>query len=124
MPIRAKNHRSELLYSPRIAEATSNDLIMVNDHSNIKTKMKMEGKMPETISISEFKATCLKVIDKVKNTGIPIIVTKRGEPYALVTKPPVPEKKDSWIGMYEGKIKAVGDILEPVVPPEEWDVLK
>ena len=36
--------------------------------------------MPETISISEFKATCLKVIDQVKKTGIPIIVTKRGKP--------------------------------------------
>lgn len=48
--------------------------------------------MPETISISEFKATCLKVIDQVKKTGIPIIVTKRGKPYALVT-PPAPHKK-------------------------------
>jgi len=34
--------------------------------------------MPETMPISKFKATCLKVIDQVKNTGISIIVTKRG----------------------------------------------
>ncbi|MFU8770344.1 MAG: type II toxin-antitoxin system Phd/YefM family antitoxin, partial [Desulfotignum sp.] len=56
--------------------------------------------MTQTISISEFKATCLKLIDQVKNTGVSIIVTKRGEPYALVTRPPAPEKNPSWIGRY------------------------
>jgi len=61
--------------------------------------------MIETISISEFKATCLKVIDQVKNTGMSIIVTKRGEPYALVTKPPARKKSESWIGKYKNKIK-------------------
>ncbi len=78
----------------------------------------------ETISVSEFKATCLKIIDKVKNTGIPIVVTKRGEPYALVTKPPVPEKKESWLGKFKNDAMIVGDILEPVMGESEWDVLK
>jgi len=78
--------------------------------------------MPETISISKFKATCLKVIDQVKKTGIPIVVTKRGEPYALVTKPPV-KKKKSWIGMCEGQIRTTGDILEPV-GVDDWEALK
>ena len=80
--------------------------------------------MPETISISKFKATCLKVIDQVKTTGIPIIVTKRGEPYALVTKPPAPETKESWIGKYKGKIEIIGDLVEPAVDESEWDALK
>jgi PHD/YefM family antitoxin component YafN of YafNO toxin-antitoxin module len=40
--------------------------------------------MTQTISISEFKATCLKIIDQVKNTGKSVIITKRREPYALV----------------------------------------
>lgn len=80
--------------------------------------------MPETISISKFKATCLKVIDQVKNTGISVIVTKRGEPYALVTKPPAPEKKESWIGKYKGEIEIIGDIIEPAVDESEWDLLK
>ncbi len=79
--------------------------------------------MPETISISEFKATCLKVIDQVKKTGIPIVVTKRGKPYALVSKPPVPTKKESWLGKFKDEIEIVGDIIEPV-GVEDWDVLK
>ncbi len=80
--------------------------------------------MPETMPISEFKATCLKVIDQVKNTGVPIIVTKRGEPYALVTPPPGPKKVKSWIGQYENEIKIAGDIVAPASCQSEWDVLK
>ncbi len=80
--------------------------------------------MPETIPISKFKATCLKVIDQVKNTGTPIIVTKRGEPYALVTPPPEPKKTKSWIGQYENEIKITGDIVAPASCQTEWDVLK
>jgi prevent-host-death family protein len=80
--------------------------------------------MSQTISISEFKATCLKIIDQVKNTGISVIVTKRGKPYALVTRPPVPENRGSWIGSRRDQIKITGDILEPVVDEKEWDVLK
>lgn len=80
--------------------------------------------MIETISVSEFKATCLKIIDQVKTTGIPIIVTKRGEPYALVTKPPMPEKSESWIGKYKDQIKITGDIMAPVLDEKKWDALK
>lgn len=87
--------------------------------------METEGDvMTQTISISEFKATCLKIIDQVKKTGVSIIVTKRGEPYALVTRPPAKENKRSWIGSYREQIKITGDIMEPVVDETEWEVLK
>ena len=80
--------------------------------------------MPETISISEFKATCLKVIDQVKNTGLSIVVTKRGEPYALVSKPPELQKQETWIGKYKNVIKITGDIIEPATDETEWNALK
>ncbi len=80
--------------------------------------------MTETISISEFKATCLKVIDQVKTTGMSIIVTKRGEPYALVTRPPAPEKTESWIGKYKKEIEITGDIIKPAVDESDWEILK
>ncbi len=80
--------------------------------------------MPDTISISEFKATCLRVIDQVKNTGVSVMITKRGEPCALVTPPPEPEKPKSWIGKYANEIKITGDIIEPASCEAEWDVLK
>ncbi|MBW2337861.1 MAG: type II toxin-antitoxin system Phd/YefM family antitoxin, partial [Deltaproteobacteria bacterium] len=40
--------------------------------------------MPETIPISKFKATCLRLLDNVNKTGKSIIVTRNGEPIALV----------------------------------------
>ena len=42
---------------------------------------------PDSLAISEFKATCLKVLDQVRKTGKPVLVTKRGEPLALVVPP-------------------------------------
>ena len=80
--------------------------------------------MQETMPISEFKATCLKVIDQVKKTGLSIIVTKRGVPYALVSKPPELQKEETWIGKYKNEIKITGDIIEPATDETEWDVLK
>jgi len=80
--------------------------------------------MPETISVSEFKATCLKVIDQVKKTGLSIVVTKRGVPYALLSKPPELQKQDTWIGKYEDVIKITGDIIAPATDETEWNAMK
>ncbi len=44
--------------------------------------------MPETVSISDFKARCLAILDRVKKTGQPVIVTRRNEPIAQVVPPP------------------------------------
>ena len=44
----------------------------------------------EVVTISKFKATCLAVLDKVKRTGKPILVTRRGEAIATITPPPEP----------------------------------
>jgi hypothetical protein len=35
--------------------------------------------MQETISISKFKATCLRLLDNVKKTGKSILVTRKGD---------------------------------------------
>ncbi len=64
--------------------------------------------MPDTTPNSEFKATCLRVIDQIKNTGAPVIVTL---------------KKESWAGKYEKEIKVKGDIIKPATDETEWDVL-
>ena len=44
--------------------------------------------MTQTVSISEFKAKCLALVDMVKKTGQPLLITKRGEPIAQVVPPP------------------------------------
>ena len=80
--------------------------------------------MQETITISKFKATCLRLLDNVKKTGKSIIVTRKGEPIALITPPPPPTKPDQWLGCMKDRIKIRGDIISPVLDEKEWEVLK
>ncbi len=78
----------------------------------------------EVVTISKFKATCLALLDKVKRTGQPILVTRRGEPIAIVSPPPEPEKTESWLGMFQSRGKIVGDIVSPILDQTVWEVLK
>jgi prevent-host-death family protein len=55
----------------------------------------------EVVPISKFKATCLALLDKVKKTGKPILVTRRNEPIALITPPPKPKQPACWLGMFQ-----------------------
>jgi len=80
-------------------------------------------KEQESIAISEFKATCLKVLEKVNKTGNAVLITKRGDPIAVVTPPPLPPKKESWIGMYQDQGKIVANIIDPVIDDVDWEVL-
>jgi prevent-host-death family protein len=77
----------------------------------------------EVISISQFKATCLAVLDKVKRTGKPVLVTRRGIPIAMIEPPPPPEVKESWLGTFKTKGKIIGDIVSPASDEAEWRVL-
>ena len=76
----------------------------------------------ESIAISKFKATCLSLLEQVKNTGEPLLITKRGDPVALVTPPP-PVKKNNAFGCMKGTISIEDDIISPL-PKDDWDVLK
>ena len=78
--------------------------------------------MQETIPISKFKATCLRLLDNVNKTGKSIIVARKGEPIALVTPPPPPPKPDPWLGCMKDRIKITGDIISPVLDETEWEV--
>jgi len=80
--------------------------------------------MHEMIPISKFKATCLRLLDNVKKTGNSIIVTRKGEPIALVTPPPPAPISDQWLGSMKDSIKITGDIISPVTDESEWEVLK
>lgn len=77
----------------------------------------------DVIAISEFKATCLKTLEQVKRTGNPVLVTRRGEPIALVTPPPPPKKPSNWLGLFKSQGKIMGDIVSPVLDEKEWEVL-
>jgi prevent-host-death family protein len=67
----------------------------------------------------EFKARCLKVMDQVRATREPVIITKRGRPVAKLV--PVDRRGDDIFGCLKGVMEIVGDIESPVVAPEEWE---
>lgn len=78
----------------------------------------------DTMPISKFKATCLAVLDRVKKTGEPLLITRRGVPVAQVVPPPAPElPKGSTFGCMAGTFEIVGDIVEPL-GEDDWEVFR
>jgi prevent-host-death family protein len=74
------------------------------------------------IAAGEFKARCLTLMEDVRATREPIVITKRGKPVAKLV--PVTSGKDDWIGRLNGQFKVTGDIVSPVVPLEDWEALR
>lgn len=74
----------------------------------------------ETISISRFKATCLALLERVRKTGEPILVTKRGVPIAQIVPAPSNDARKSPIGSMKGRGRELGDIVGPTSDGSEW----
>jgi len=77
----------------------------------------------EEIATSKFKATCLSVLEQVRKTKKPILVTRFGKPVAQIWPPPPPrpKRRANWIGDMEGAVIFLGDVTSPAAPLEEWD---
>lgn len=76
----------------------------------------------KTMAAGEFKAKCLQVMDQVRSTRTPVVITKRGKPIAKLV--PAEESRSSAFDSLKGKIEILGDIVSPVVPLEDWEALK
>ncbi len=77
-----------------------------------------------TVAISEFKAKCLALIDQVNKTGQPLYVTKRGKLVAQILPPPRSPKPKSWLGCMQDSVILKGDLVQPVVGEDDWEVLR
>ena len=75
------------------------------------------------IAISKFKATCLAVLEDVRRTHKPVLVTRFGKPVAQIVPPPPPKRRKNWLGSMKGSMKIVGDIISPAVDESEWHAL-
>lgn len=69
------------------------------------------------LKASVFKATCLKVMDEVADTGEPVLVTKNGRPVGQFVPYRVPVASLS--GMCSDQVVLVDDVIAPVGEP--WD---
>jgi prevent-host-death family protein len=71
------------------------------------------------IPAGQFKAQCLAIMDKVLQTGEPVVITKHGKP--VVKLVPAEDRADDIFGYMAGKAKIVGDIVGPITPLEDWE---
>ena len=78
----------------------------------------------EEIAISEFKATCLAVLENVRKTGKAILVTRFGEPMAEVVPPHAARKAPHWVGSMAGTGQINGDIVSPAGEEDDWEALR
>jgi len=71
------------------------------------------------VSAAEFKATCLELMDRVRETGVEYVVTKHGNPVAKLVPYSNPEKKP-FFGAMKGTVISYERPLDPI--DGEYDV--
>ena len=71
----------------------------------------------KTIPAAAFKAQCLTLMENVRTTKRPLLITKRGKPLAKLV--PVEESQDDFIGRLKGVFEVVGDLADD--QPEPWE---
>lgn len=67
---------------------------------------------PRRVKASEFKATCLRLMDELAENGGEIVITKHGRPVARLTA--FHDRPPSLFGIDEGKLRITGDIMSPI----------
>jgi prevent-host-death family protein len=77
-----------------------------------------------TLAISKFKATCLEVLERVRKTGKPVVVTRRGMPVAQIVPPPAQSRRSkSTFGCMSGTARELEDVVKPL-PAGDWEALR
>lgn len=76
------------------------------------------------IAISEFKAKCTAVLDRVSKTKQPVRVTRHGKPVADIV-PAVPAADPAALmGSMRNSIEILGDIISPVIDLDDVEALR
>ena len=65
-----------------------------------------------------FKIHCLSVMDEVQAKRETIVITKRGKPVAKLV--PADPDADDIYDFLAGKGAITGDVVSPVISPDEW----
>jgi antitoxin (DNA-binding transcriptional repressor) of toxin-antitoxin stability system len=67
------------------------------------------------MAAGRFKAVCLAVLDRVAETGEPVVVTKRGRPVAEVVPIKAPVTRP-----LRGSVTTHNDIVAPIL--DDWEL--
>ncbi len=76
------------------------------------------------IAISEFKAKCLSLLERVRKTKTPLRVTRFGRPVADVVPIAVEGETTEWLGSMAEMVKIKEDIVSPVIEPGDLEALQ
>jgi len=73
-----------------------------------------------SIPATQFKATCLRLIDEVGRGKLEVIITKHRKPVARLVPVKVPDAIP-FLGRSPGMFESRGDLVAPVAPDWEPD---
>lgn len=71
------------------------------------------------VTATEYKHNALKLLEQVRTTGESIEITKRGRPVARLVRVDDPTRERE-LGAFWADATIVGDIVGPIVDPEDW----
>ncbi len=78
----------------------------------------------DRIPISKFKAGCLAILERVRRSRRPVLVTRFGEPVAEIVPPSPKARPKDWLGCMRREGRIVGDIVSPAIGRSEWEALR
>jgi prevent-host-death family protein len=74
-------------------------------------------KTQKSVAATEFKTHCLALLEEVRQTRQPLLVTRHGKPVAEIS-PYVPKGGEE-MNPLKGSVLHEGDVLSPI--DEKWD---
>jgi prevent-host-death family protein len=82
------------------------------------------GEPMREIAISEFKAKCLAILERVEKTKQPIRITRHGKPVAEVIPTAPVVDRAALMGSMKDSIQILGDIISPVIDLDEIEAYR
>lgn len=73
----------------------------------------------DSLAAAEFKARCLELMDRVRETGVEYVVTKHGEPVAKLV-PYTTDRPTAFFGSLKGTVLQYDRPFDPL--DDEYDV--
>jgi len=78
----------------------------------------------KAVTITDFKAKCLRLVEDVRRTGESLEITRRGKVVAIVTPPNSPKEIDWTPGAFRNEIVVHGDLDDETSKLNlPWEVL-
>lgn len=72
------------------------------------------GEAATYVGAAQFKATCLELVDRVKETGVEYVVTKHGHPVARVVPCVTKDEPLTLFGCMKGTVLRYDRPLDPI----------